>query len=479
MRMKDGTERKNQHAMVRNKMNDSNNTSVKQSLLARRKSLFWRIHFWAALIASPFALMAVLTGMLYIFTPQIEAVLYDRLDHVAPAAVMRPLDDAVAAAKVAAPDGWVLRSVVPAYHAGDTVQANFAPPAPQQSGHEGHNHGPAKAASATQSKFGLPAQAIAVYVNPYTADVVGSLANQARFGNWAKKLHSRLLQNDNWRWMIELAASWMMVMLLTGIYLWWPRGNQKALPQAGTKGRGAWKQWHSFIGVALAVMSLAILTTGLTWSKYAGEQIRALRDNIGQAPPRVPQNLESVMQEEGTFLTWQAAWDAVRRQAPDVALQLTPPRGQQDTWRAGSADPAQPEKRFDLLLDAYSGQPLYYAGWDKQTAFAKTTAIGIPFHRGEFGWWNQALLFMFGLGVLFSLVSGWVMFFKRRQPGSLGLPRLLPGAWKSASIGTWVTTVGLCMAMPLLAISAALVLALEIVMSQPWRARVVAMSDNG
>ena len=27
-------------------------------LIARRKSLYWRIHFWAALIASPFALVA-------------------------------------------------------------------------------------------------------------------------------------------------------------------------------------------------------------------------------------------------------------------------------------------------------------------------------------------------------------------------------------------------------------------------------------
>jgi len=454
-----------------------NNDAVKSSALARRKSLFWRIHFWAALIASPFALIAALTGILYIFTPQIEAVLYDRLDHVAPAGAMRPLDDAVAAAKAAAPVGWALQSVLPAYNVDDTVKVNFAPVAAKQTEHEGHNHnGPAKAAPAARPSFGLPAQAIVVYVNPYTAEVVGSLANQARFSSWAKKLHSRLLQNDNWRWMIELAASWLMVMLLTGIYLWWPRGGQNALPQAGAKGRKVWKQWHGFIGVALAVMSLMILTTGLTWSRYAGDQIRALRDSIGQAPPPVPQNLQSIAQEGAVPLTWQAAWNAARSQAPDVALQLTPPSGQQGTWRAGSADRSQPEKRFDLLLDAYSGQPLYYAGWDKQTTFAKATAIGIPFHRGEFGWWNQALLLLFGIGVLFSLVSGWVMFFKRRQLGFFGLPRLLPGAWKTVSIGMWITAAVLCITMPLLALSAAMVLMLEILMRRPWRTRAVAMN---
>ena len=418
---------------------------------------------WAALIASPFTLIAALTGILYIFTPQIEAELYGGLDHVMPMGGRQPLDDAVAAASLAAPSGWVLHSVITADKASDTVKANFVPPAEKALEHEGHHHGPAKAASAAaRPRFGLPAQAMVVYVNPYTAEVVGQLANEERFSHWAKRLHSRLLQNDNWRWMIELAASWLMVMLLTGIYLWWPRGGQAGFPKTGAKGRTAWKQWHSLIGVLLAVMSLAILTTGLTWSQYAGAQIKTLRDRLGQAPPSIPQNLMSTVREGSAPLTWQAAWDLTRQQVPDLMLQLTPPRGLQGIWRAGSADRAQPSRRFDLVLDAYSGQPLYYAGWEQQTAFSKATAIGIPFHRGEFGVWNQALLLLFGIGVLFSLVSGWVMFFKRRQPGSLGFPRLLPAAWKSVSIGEWIMAAVLCIAMPLLALSAAMVLALEI-----------------
>ncbi len=453
------------------------------SLFARRTSLFWRIHFWAALIASPFALIATLTGILYVFTPQIEKVLYEKLDHVTPAGVMRPLDDAIHAAEVAAPMGWSVHSVVPAYDADDTVRVHFVPPASQRSTASSeqaeHNHGSAKqkpgtsasASGAPKPSFGLPAQTLSVYVNPYTTEVVGSLANKDRFSNWAKKLHSRLLQTDNWRWMIELAASWLMVMLLTGIYLWWPRNDQRGLPQRGVKGRKAWKQWHSFVGVALSVMSLVILTTGLTWSKYAGEQIRNLRDAVGQAPPQIPQGLKSIASEGSPPLAWQPIWNHARAQAPDVALQLTPPRGPQGTWRAVNFDRGQPEKRFDLLLDAYSGRALYYAGWDKQTAFSKATAIGIPFHRGEFGWWNQALLLLFGIGVLFSLISGWIMFFKRKQAGSLTLPRVLPGAFHSASIGMWITAVVLCALMPLLALSAAVVILLEILMRQPWRTR--------
>jgi uncharacterized iron-regulated membrane protein len=113
------------------------------------------------------------------------------------------------------------------------------------------------------------------------------------------------------------------------------------------------------------------------------------------------------------------------------------------------------------VLNAYDGSVLYRVGWERQTAFGKATAVGIPFHRGELGIWNQVLLFVFAAGVLFSLVSGWVMFFKRRRAGLLGLPRLLPGAWRAAPAFAVVLGVALCTLLPLLALTALPLLALD------------------
>lgn len=436
----------------------SSSTPVQHA--AARRSLLWRIHFWSALIASPFILVAALTGVLYIFTPQIESVRYARLDHVAPGGAMRPLDESVAAAKAAASSKWHLQSVLPAYAAGDTVRAVFQEHGAAAGGHEGHQ------APANQGA-GRPAQVFTVYVNPYTANVVGTLANQDRFGAWSKRLHSRLLQTDGWRWMIELAASAMVAMLLTGVAIWWPSPASRALPQSRARGRIAWKQWHAWLGVALSLVTITMLATGLTWSKYAGEQIRGMRNFAGQAPPRVPGDLASVNPGALAPLTWQAAWDATRRLAPDVAVQMTAPRGERGVWRMAAADPGRPLRRFDLVLDAFDGKPLYYSGWDQQTAFAKATAIGIPFHRGEFGWWNQGLLLLFGAGVLFSLLSGWVMYFKRRKLGVFGLPRVQPGAWKSAAIPLGLITLLLGLLMPVLGVAACALLLMELVLN--WR----------
>jgi len=441
------------------------------SMRAQRRSLFWRVHFWAALIASPFALVATLTGLLYIFTPQIEARLYGQLERVAPQGARLPLDAAVHAAMNAAPAGLEVQAVVPPAGPEDAVRVSFGRPA-GGGAHAGHGQ-PAPAAAAGAAAAGArPAQGtdrLTVFVDPYRARVLGSQREQDRFSEWARRLHSRLLQGDSLRWMIELAASWMLVMLLTGVYLWWPQPGQPGMPRAGQRGRALWRQWHAFLGVLLGVLSLAIILTGITWSRYAGENVRALRDWAGQASPQVPGRLHSMPQ--GLPLNWQQAWDRTRVLVPGTPPQLTPPRGPHGVWRAGSADRRHPARRFDLVLNAYDGQVLYYAGWERQTAFGKATAVGIPFHRGELGIWNQVLLFVFAAGVLFSLVSGWVMFFRRRRAGLLGLPKLVPGAWRATPPAAVVLALALCALMPLLALSAAVVLAIEAALGwrrQPW-----------
>lgn len=449
-----------------------NSISTSQTTLveSRRRSLLWRIHFWAALIASPFAAVAALTGILYVFTPQIEAAWYASLDTVTPSGNLKPLDELISAARNSAPEGWRLRSVSPQQSRSDSVTVVFAPsPEVKQEGQAHSTHGaPVGVPAVSAASEPAPARTVSggnrtplvVYMNPYTATVLGSMPQSERFNIWARKLHSTL-QQEGWRWIIELAASWIMVMLVTGVFLWWPRRQQAALPRSAARGRVAWKQWHGFTGASLGLMSAIMLTTGLTWSEYAGDQVRRLRDSIGQAPPRIPSATRSTVSGDGRMISWEQAWQTIRREAPDVAVQITPPRGPLGYWRANPLEGSNPLRRFDIALDAYSGNTLYYSSWDELTAFGKATAIGIRFHRGEFGIWNQALLLIFGAGVLFSLISGWGMYFKRRSRGLAGMPPLLRGAWKSVSPWAWAGGAFMLLAMPLLTLSSLGVLAAE------------------
>ncbi|MFG6430417.1 PepSY-associated TM helix domain-containing protein [Roseateles sp. LYH14W] len=413
--------------------------------------LFWRLHFWAGLISSPIILFAALTGLLYVFTPQIEAWRHADVDRVNVGSQRLPLDVQVQAALAAAPDA-ALRHVVSAHAADDSTQVWLrAPHAHHGAGGE-HDHG-------------LPSGSI-VYVNPYTGQVLGQLQEMDRFKTWAKKLHSNALQGDGWRWLIELGASWMLVLFATGLVMWWPRpqarggdGWRALVPRWG-RGRATWRDLHAVVAIALGLVLAVVLVTGLTWAEHSGKRFRDMQRSLSQDAPRAPKGLQSTA-AESPHLSWQAAYDTARSRAPDIAMQLTPPAGKDGVWRAENFDRSQPTGRFSLALDARTGATLFASGWYDFPALAQATAVGIPFHRGEFGVWNQVLLALAALAAVFSVVSGFVMWWQRRPRGKVAAPTLPARTLKAVPLWLWPLMAALGWAMPVFGWSLLAFVALE------------------
>jgi uncharacterized iron-regulated membrane protein len=377
---------------------------------ADSRLLLWRLHGLAALLALPFLLIATITGLIYLPTPQIEAWQMRGLSTVAPGPWL-PMDGLVAKAQAAAPAGYQLRHVSPPVEPGQSLRLQFAPPkAMAGKGHEGHQ--PA----------GADAEPVDLYIDPGTGAVLGELRESALYSSWAKRLHSRLLLGEGLRWMIEWAATCLLGMLLTGLLLAWPRAGESLAPGAAPVGRLRWRAWHRLIGALLGGMSLVIVLTGLTWSQTAGSQVRAARDWAQQGAPRVPADLRSALRDGADRLSWAAATARAAELAPGVRLQIAPPAQADGVWRVQSIDRRLPGRRADIAFDAYDGELLWRSSWADLPAFAKATAVGIPFHRGEFGLWNQLLLLAFGLGLLASGVSGVAMAWMRWRRGQALLP---------------------------------------------------------
>ncbi|MES2069599.1 MAG: PepSY domain-containing protein [Pseudomonadota bacterium] len=426
--------------------------------------VFWRLHFWAGLLTAPIILFAALTGALYAFTPQIEAWKYSALDQISTPGVAPALslDRQLAAAQAALPNQTV-RMIVPAYQARQTTQVYLEDSAMQQ--HPSH----AMHAEAAKAEHAAHSQAKAVtiaYVNPTNANVQGSLPESGRFRNWSRKLHSAMLQGEGWRWIMELGASWMVLMLMTGIYLWWPRGNagwRSVLRQPGSaNARAGWRYLHGLVAIAMSLMTMTILLTGLTWSKYAGDNFRLAQNAMAQNAPRAPRVLQSIQPAAGmSMLPLQAVYDKLRAIAPEVQLQITPPRTERGVWRAENYDRSQPQKRFQVMLDAYTGAILFQSGWEQLPLLAKATAVGIPFHRGEFGWWNQALLLLVAASAVFSVVSGYAMWWKRRRAATISAPKVRPAHLRAIPWQLALAMLVLACALPALGISLLLLLTLE------------------
>ena len=90
--------------------------------------------------------------------------------------------------------------------------------------------------------------------------------------------------------MVELAASWAIVMVLTGLYLWWPR-SAKGLggvlyPRIGQGAKRFWRDLHAVVGIWVSVFALFLLITGMPWALVWGNGFKTVRNWTGTAPGR-------------------------------------------------------------------------------------------------------------------------------------------------------------------------------------------------
>ncbi|MEX3939646.1 PepSY-associated TM helix domain-containing protein [Paraburkholderia sp. BR10937] len=224
----------------------------------------WRWHFYAGLFVMPLLLVLAITGTIYCFQPQIEPLLYPHRLVVAPAATPRlPVDALLARARTALPpEARALRA---------HVESN-----------------PARSA---EFVFALPGGTKeSVYVNPYDGAVLGTLDVDRRFMQVDRMLHRKLLLGKPGELLMELAACWTLVMLATGIALWWPGASASwraaLLPRFGARGRPFWKSVHASVGICLAVGALAFVLSGLPWTGSWGKQFKALATRASLGAPR-------------------------------------------------------------------------------------------------------------------------------------------------------------------------------------------------
>ncbi len=240
-------------------------------------ALLLRLHFYAGVLIAPFLVVAALTGLAYTVTPQLDQLLYgDQLTVASVGDQPRPLAEQVAAARTAHPDGDLV-TVAPG--AGDqTTRVVFAL---EELGEKQHT----------------------VYVDPYTGAVQGQLTTW--FGStpattWLDDLHRNLHLGDLGRHYSEIAASWLWVLALGGVILWWRRrqnGRARAkhllVPDLSTsRGVRRTRGWHATTGVWLTIGLLFLAATGLTWSRFAGANFGAGLDALDARRPVLSTTLD-------------------------------------------------------------------------------------------------------------------------------------------------------------------------------------------
>lgn len=418
-----------------------------------------RVHFFAGVLVAPFLAVLCVTGLLYVFSPQLSDLVYqDRFFVNELGSTPRPLADQVAAALAATP-GATLSAVEPATAPDRTTKVALSLP--------GLAEGESRA----------------VYVNPYTAEVQGSLTfahSEPPLQATLRNLHGDLLLGDVGRLYSEFAASWLPVLVIGGLMLWWSqsRGAQRRskrrarallLPPTGVRpGRGRIRGWHGSVGVWLTVALLFISATGLTWSQYAGGRFETI---ITALDGRSAKLAADPVEGTGETVSVDQALASARAAGLSEPVTITAPDEPGTPYTVAENSPSWPIQRDQVAIHPYTGQVSEQVNWSDNPPLAKLTTIGIRAHTGTlFGLVNQIALASMALGLLAMLFWGYRMWWLRRPtratatngaPAPRGGLTTLP---RPVLLVIVVVTAGLAWLIPLLGISLLLFLAAD----QAW-----------
>jgi len=401
------------------------------SMATRLYGILWRWHFLAGMAAFPILAVVAVTGGLYAFQPELDRWENRELLTVAPGGARRRVDDLIGA--------------LPADCAPTTLKVS-----------------PDPTRSLEVRCAGQPARR--AYIDPYRGAFLGTRVPDEAFFGVVVRIHWELLLGERGRLIIEWATSWAILLMLSGAFLWWPRGRHGGAwwLRRGVHGRQRLRDLHAVIGVYALPVLLAIAATGLFWTRLAGERWQRVAadavDAAWEAPPT------STPMRGAPRIGYDAAIAAAgldvatERRAINIGIGPAP----EAPYQISAYDPdyRSPSLSVAYWVDAYSGRPLRDVGWGDHSALGKVSAASYPVHVGAIlGLPGRIAALVAALMLAALCVTGPWMWWKRRPRRGLGVPpRARRVSWPS-----WALLIGLGWLLPAVGWTLAAVLAFEAV----------------
>ena len=438
-------------------------TSEEQS--KRLYRAVWRWHFYAGAFCIPLVVWLACTGSIYLFKPQIERWLDRPYDNL-PTQARRATPEQITQAALADMPGAML-------HAYEVPTAGTA---------------------AVRVIVGRGHDEFRVYVNPYTLAILNEVNEDKRPMKVLARMHGELLAGDWGSRVVELAASWAVVLVVSGLVLWWPRGTERL---AGVlwirlrKGRRIfWRDLHAVTGVWVSAFALFLLLTGLPWAKSWGAYFKEVRVLTGTAvarqdwtsgrsqelSQRAAQNdsMAAAMGSEhamhmsggmgGMYMPSDYAplnrlLPAAERLGLAYPVLVQPPTRAGGSWTVKSDAQSRP-LRTTVHMDADTAAITGREDFAQRHIIDRVLGFGIAAHEGQlFGLANQLLGLATALGLVTLCISACVLWWRRRHAGVLGAP--IPITAPRRSFALVAVVIALAAYLPAMAVSLAAVLLLE------------------
>jgi uncharacterized iron-regulated membrane protein len=406
----------------------------------------WRWHFYASLFVMPLVFVLATTGAIYLFKPQLDRWEERAFSNLSTEQAVSP--NAQLAAVMDINPGAQFHSYRLPARDGDAAVI-----------HIGRADG--------QSMRD-------VYVSPQ-GKVLGSVDPESRISATVARIHGSLLIGKMGDWIVELAACWAIVMILTGLYMWWPRGQGirgVIWPRLRSGKRIFLRDLHAVTGFWVSGLALVLLITGLPWASVWGDAFRLARAELGlvqstqdwktgRNAPHAEHDHDAMMKMQVAGIPLIGLADMVAKakleklphpvfvKPPGAPERFGPPTPM--AWTIKSEAQNRPLNR-SISFDVATGKEMSRTGFADKHVIDRAVNYGIAWHEGQlFGWINQLVGVLTALGLITLVISGFMMWRRRKPVDALGAP--IAPALPQKIRGVAVIIVAMAILLPLLAVS--------------------------
>lgn len=354
----------------------------------RWRTLFLKLHLYLGLATGLVLVVVCLTGALLAFEEELEVWLHPERHWVVPREARLPLDALVQRVQAQLPE-VELSSV--------TVHAD-----PRRSVELGGGRG-----------------GPVVYADPYTGQVLDHFRRQDTFFFQVMALHRWLLVRPVGKWIVGVSTLLFLIILISGVVLWWPRNRKQLRKRTRVAFRRGWKRLnhdlHVSVGIYVALLLFIMGLTGLAWSfEWVNDAIYRI---TGTRPERLtpPEVMADTSQAYPLERALQAA---MHYDSTAVFYSVSRPRpGQAVAVRLLPADASHSRAFTTLFVDPASGAVLQAQPFAARNRGDQVRSWFYALHVGAFGGWPVRLIWFVAslLGATFPVTGFLIWWHKRRK----------------------------------------------------------------
>ena len=367
----------------------------------------WKWHIVAGLICMPFMAVLCISGSIYLFKSQFNDYAYqnERFVSVPSSSASFSYSEQLSTAQ-AHSDGQIVSVTL-------SGEPNRATAFRQQGEGRGQN---------------------LIYVDPYTNQINGEFHQEKSFMQTVRKLHGELLIGRGGELLIELISSWVIVLALTGVYVWWPYKNFSVagfLSVRTNKSRKVfWRDMHSVVGFWASAFLLIILAGGMPWTQLFGDNLKWVQTQTDTGYPEhwrnskgLASNIELAKQSKTDSIKLDQVVKLAKQQNLLGEITIKLPKNDKGVYSIANTSKWLEDQKV-IHVDQYSGDVIKALNWKQVGILMDLRQVFMRLHQGEYGILNLVITLLAALSLFVSTTAAMISYLIRKPKGQWGLPKV-------------------------------------------------------